>query len=71
MKKIIGLVISLTIISGACAAVLAYVNSITALDYNFFMLLSAFYTFIGLASGIVVDLSYSFIDPRIRMGSKK
>ena len=30
MKKIIGLVISLTIISGACAAVLAYVNSITA-----------------------------------------
>ena len=29
MKKIIGLVISLTIISGACAAVLAYVNSIT------------------------------------------
>ena len=30
MKKILGLVISLTIISGACAAVLAYVNSITA-----------------------------------------
>ncbi len=50
-----------------------YVNSITAAtpDYNFFMLLSAFYTFIGLASGIVVDISYGFIDPRIRMGSKK
>ena len=30
MKKIIGLVVSLTIISGVCAAVLAYVNSITA-----------------------------------------
>ena len=30
MKKILGLVVSLTIISGACAAVLAYVNSITA-----------------------------------------
>jgi len=29
MKKIIGLVFSLTIISGVCAAVLAYVNSIT------------------------------------------
>ena len=29
MKKILGLVVSLTIISGACAAVLAYVNSIT------------------------------------------
>ena len=48
-----------------------YTRSITALDYNFFMLLSAFYTLIGLTAGIVVDLSYGFIDPRIRMGSKK
>ena len=50
-----------------------YVSSITAAtpDYNFFMLLSAFYTLIGLASGIVVDISYGVIDPRIRMGSKK
>ena len=48
-----------------------YVDSITALDYNFFLLLSAFYTIIGLVAGIVVDLSYGFIDPRIRMGSKK
>ena len=47
-----------------------YVNSITALDYNFFMLLSAFYTLIGLCSGIVVDISYGFIDPRIRMGER-
>ena len=29
MKKILGLLVSLTVISGACAAVLAYVNSIT------------------------------------------
>ena len=29
MKKILGLLASLTLISGACAAVLAYVNSIT------------------------------------------
>ena len=50
-----------------------YVSSITTTppDYNFFMLLTAFYTIIGLTSGIVVDLSYGFIDPRIRMGSKK
>lgn len=50
-----------------------YVSSITSNppDYNFFMLLTAFYTLIGLASGIVVDISYGFIDPRIRMGSKK
>ncbi len=47
-----------------------YVNSITALDYNFFMLLSAFYTLVSLVSGIVVDISYGFIDPRIRMGER-
>ncbi len=29
MKKILGLLVSLTVISGACAAVLAYVNTIT------------------------------------------
>lgn len=48
-----------------------YTSSITALDYNFFLLLSGFYTLVGLFAGIVVDLSYGFIDPRIRMGSKK
>lgn len=48
-----------------------YLNSITARDYNFFMLLSAFYTLIGLVSGLVVDISYGFIDPRIRMGNDK
>ena len=48
-----------------------YVDSINSLDYNFFLLLSSFYTLIGLTAGIVVDLSYGFIDPRIRMGSKK
>ena len=47
-----------------------YLNSITSLDYDFFMLLSGFYTFIGLAAGIVIDISYGFIDPRIRMGAK-
>jgi len=49
-----------------------YISSITAQtpDYNFFMLLSAFYTAIGLASGLLVDLSYGFVDPRIRMGEK-
>ncbi|MBR5048123.1 MAG: ABC transporter permease [Erysipelotrichaceae bacterium] len=49
-----------------------YINSIQASppDYNFFMLESAFYTMIGLAAGIVIDISYSIIDPRIRMGAK-
>ncbi len=50
-----------------------YTASITTTppDYNFFILLTAFYTLIGLTSGIIVDISYGFIDPRIRMGSKK
>ncbi|MDE7298776.1 MAG: ABC transporter permease [Lachnospiraceae bacterium] len=48
-----------------------YINSINGRDYPLFMMLTVFYTTIGLASGIVVDISYGFIDPRIRMGSKK
>lgn len=46
-------------------------NAITGLDYNIFMLSTCFYTAIGLAAGLVVDISYGFIDPRIRMGTKK
>ena len=47
-----------------------YINSITQLDYDVFMLDSIFYTLIGLLAGIVVDISYGFIDPRIKMGQK-
>ena len=47
-----------------------YLNSINSLDYDFFMLLSGFYTLVGLLAGIIVDISYGFIDPRIRMGAK-
>ena len=47
------------------------INAINGLDYNIFMLSTCFYTAIGLAAGLVVDISYGFIDPRIRMGSKK
>lgn len=47
-----------------------YLTSINTLDYDFFLFLSAFYTFISLAAGIVIDISYGFIDPRIRMGAK-
>ena len=48
-----------------------YITAINLRDYNFFMALTFFYTFIGLASGIVIDISYGLIDPRIRMGGKK
>jgi ABC-type dipeptide/oligopeptide/nickel transport system permease component len=47
-----------------------YLNSITFQDYDFFMLLSGFYTLVSLTAGIVIDISYGFIDPRIRMGAK-
>lgn len=47
-----------------------YLNAINAPDYDFFMLLSAFYLIIGLAAGLVIDLSYGVIDPRIRMGAR-
>jgi ABC-type dipeptide/oligopeptide/nickel transport system permease component len=47
-----------------------YLNSINFQDYDFFMLLSGFYTLISLTAGIVIDISYGFIDPRIRMGAK-
>lgn len=46
-------------------------NAINDRDYNMFMLTTCFYTAIGLVAGLVVDISYGFIDPRIRMGSKK
>ena len=48
-----------------------YIKSINLFDYDIFMIDTVFYTFIGLLAGIVIDISYGFIDPRIRMGSKK
>lgn len=45
-----------------------YTTAISLRDYNFFMALTFFYTFIGLASSLLVDLSYGLIDPRIKMG---
>ena len=47
-----------------------YLDAINYKDYDMFMLLSGFYILIGLTAGIVIDLSYGIIDPRIRMGAK-
>ena len=47
-----------------------YLNAINTQDYDFFMMLSGFYLLVGLAAGLVIDLSYGIIDPRIRMGAK-
>ena len=57
-------------IPGVGELYLGAIQAQPAPDYNFFMLLTVFYTFIGLAAGIVIDISYGIIDPRIRMGAR-
>ena len=47
-----------------------YLTAINSQDYDFFMMLSAFYLLVSLVAGLVIDLSYGVIDPRIRMGAK-
>lgn len=47
-----------------------YIKSLNLFDYDVFMIDCVFYTFIYLLAGIVLDLSYGFIDPRIRMGER-
>jgi ABC-type dipeptide/oligopeptide/nickel transport system permease component len=48
-----------------------YLLSINNRDYSVFMAISMFYVAIGLVAGLLFDLSYGFIDPRIRMGGGK
>ena len=48
-----------------------YVQAINTQDYNVLFVDMALYTVIGLVSGVFLDISYGFIDPRIRMGAKK
>ena len=48
-----------------------YLESINVRDYNVFLFLSMFYVAIGLVAGLLVDLSYGFVDPRIRIGGGK
>ncbi|NLY69962.1 MAG: ABC transporter permease [Clostridiales bacterium] len=47
-----------------------YLQSINLLDYDVFLFVSMFYTFIGLVGSLVIDMSYGIIDPRIRMGER-
>lgn len=47
-----------------------YLQSINLLDYDVFLFVTMFYTLISLSATILIDLSYGFIDPRIRMGAK-
>lgn len=48
-----------------------FLNSIQSKDYDVFQFVSMFYILIGLVGGLVVDISYGLVDPRIRMGGGK
>ena len=52
-----------------------YIKSLSAgnaadRDLNVLMVDMAIFTIVGLLAGVILDLSYGFIDPRIRMGEK-
>ena len=48
-----------------------FITAIGYKDYNVVMVDMALYTTIGLFAGLLVDLSYGIVDPRIRMGARK
>ena len=48
-----------------------FISAINLKDYNVLMVDMAVFTLISLCAGVLLDLSYGFIDPRIRMGAKK
>ena len=48
-----------------------YIESLNRKDYGVLMVDMAVFTIVGLLANIILDLSYGFIDPRIRMGAKK
>ena len=47
------------------------VDSINAMDHSLTIAALLFYSFISLATILIVDISYGIIDPRIRLGAKK
>ena len=47
-----------------------YLTSVQQLDYDVFLFVSMFYTFISLFASVLVDISYGFIDPRMAVGVK-
>lgn len=48
-----------------------FLQSIQMKDYDVFQFVAMFYILIGLVGGLVVDVSYGLVDPRIRMGGGK
>ena len=47
-----------------------FLDAIHAVDHNLIILLTAFFTVIALLATLVVELSYSIIDPRIKVGMR-
>lgn len=48
-----------------------FINSITNRDYTVIMGLTVFYSVILLSATLMVDILYTWIDPRIKLGQKK
>ena len=48
-----------------------FVQALNAKDYNVLFVDMAIFTTISLFAGVILDISYGFVDPRIRMGAKK
>lgn len=47
-----------------------YIDAFTAKDYNVLFVDMAIFTTMGLLTGVLADISYGIIDPRIRMGAR-
>ena len=47
-----------------------FVNAINSEDYSVLMVDMAMFTVVSLIASVFLDISYGFIDPRIRMGAK-
>ena len=48
-----------------------FLEALQKKDYNVLLVDMAIFTLFGLLAGVLLDLSYGFLDPRIRMGAKK
>lgn len=47
-----------------------FIQSIQLRDYDVFTATTMFYAVIGLLANVIVDISYGFLDPRIRVGER-
>ena len=48
-----------------------FIKALNSKDYNVLFVDMAIFTTVSLVAGVFLDLSYGFIDPRIRMGARK